>query len=89
MLALNVRLAAEENMAACGQASSENAKYHKRYGRAARRQVPKLARKNLKLSAITCRNGRILTVKCQTTLAAATVAVFADRKLTTIPADRQ
>jgi hypothetical protein len=30
MLALNVRLAAEENMAACGPASSENAKYHKR-----------------------------------------------------------
>ncbi|MGQ8634401.1 hypothetical protein ACUTJJ_23290 [Agrobacterium sp. DKPNP3] len=29
--------------------------------------MPKIAPKNLKLSAITCRNGRILTVKCQAT----------------------
>ncbi|NSY52051.1 hypothetical protein [Agrobacterium tumefaciens] len=29
--------------------------------------MPKIAPKNLKVSATTCRNGRILTVKCQTT----------------------
>lgn len=29
--------------------------------------MPKVAPRNLKLSAITCRNGRILTFKCETT----------------------
>lgn len=37
------------------------------YFRIGEHQVPKIEPANLKLSALSCRNGRILTVKCQTT----------------------
>ena len=54
-------------MAAFGQASSENAKYHKRILPNLKASSAKITSKNLKLSAMTCRNGRILTIKWKTT----------------------
>ncbi|MEY9586679.1 hypothetical protein ABIA14_004868 [Sinorhizobium fredii] len=41
----------------------------KGYGQIGEPQAPKIEAKNLKLGAITCRNRRILTIKCQTTTA--------------------
>lgn len=68
MLALNVSLAAEKKWLPAAQLHQKMPNITKGYGRGGRRQVPKIALKNLKLSASPARTG-ILTVKCQTTLA--------------------
>ncbi|KQV35268.1 hypothetical protein ASC96_29355 [Rhizobium sp. Root1204] len=55
-------------MAIYSQDSVENTKYHKGCFRLWERQAPKIEPKNLRSSVIACRNGRILTIKCQTTV---------------------
>jgi hypothetical protein len=49
-------------MAGLGHASSENAEYHKGLSPNRKTSSAENRSQNLKLGAITCRNGRILTI---------------------------
>jgi hypothetical protein len=67
ILALNVRIAAVNKMAVFGKTSSENGKGYKKLLPDLNASNAKIISKNIKLSAVTCRNGRILTINCKTT----------------------